>query len=191
MASVPVASLDILQKHHKLLQVVQETTSSVFATMVGMTVTSSQISLEKQSTVVNAGLAAMVGMAGPVSGSGCLAMSKSFGCYAASRFLMAEYSDVNDDVLDAVAEITNMIVGGLKTALEEDLGPMGLSIPTVVFGESYVTRSPSMVERMVISFRCEDEGIEERDFTVTVCLVSERQNRNYLRELAEFHARLT
>jgi chemotaxis protein CheX len=191
MASMPVASLDALQKHQKLLEVVQETTSSVFATMLGMTVIPLRISLEKQATVCNAGLAAMVGMAGPVSGSGCLAMNKSLGCYAASRFLMAEYPEVNDDVLDAVAEITNMIVGGLKTALEEDLGPMGLSIPTVVFGENFVTRSPSMVERMVLSFQCEDEGIEENEFTVTVCLVSETRNRNYLRELAEFHARLT
>ena len=191
MASIPAASPDVLQKHHKLLQVVQETTATVFATMLGVTVTPLQISLEKQSTVSNAGLAAMVGMAGPVSGSGCLAMSKSLGCYAASRFLMAEYPEVNDDVLDAVAEITNMIVGALKTALEEDLGPMGLSIPTVVFGEKYVTRSPSMVERMVLSFQCEDEGVKEKEFTVTVCLVSESQNRNYLRELAEFHARLT
>src|SRR5689334_23157543 len=121
MASIPVTLVDALQKHHKLLQVVQETTSSVFATMLGVTVTPLRISLEKQSTVSNAGLTAMVGMAGPVSGSGCLAISKTLACYAASRFLMAEYPEVSDDVLDAVAEITNMIVGGLKTALEEDL----------------------------------------------------------------------
>jgi chemotaxis protein CheX len=158
--------------------------------MLGLTVTPLEISLDTRSTVSNAGLVAMVGMAGPVSGSGCLCFSKSFGCYAASRFLMAEYSDVNDEVLDAVAEIANMIVGGLKTALEEDLGPMGLSIPTVVFGENYMTRSPSMVQRMVLSFGCSEEGIQET-FTVMISLVSESQNRNYLRELAEFHARLT
>lgn len=190
MTTIPATSLDVLQKNHKLLQVVQETTSAVFATMLGLTVTPLGISLDRQSTVANAGLVAMVGMAGPVSGSGCLCFSKSFGCYAASRFFMAEYGDVNDEVLDAVAEITNMIIGGLKTAIEEDLGPMGLSIPTVVFGENFVTRNPTLEERMVLSFRCADEGVDET-FTVTICLVSESQNRHYLRELAEFYARLT
>lgn len=181
---------DLLKKNAKLLEVVQSTTSNVFATMMGLTVTPQDVNVEKHATVTNAGLVAMVGMAGPVSGSGCLCLTKSFGCFVASRFLMAEYAEVNDEVLDAVAEITNMIVGGLKTALEEDLGPMGLSIPTIVFGENYITRSPSLGERMVLSFKCEEEGADER-FTILICLISENQNRSYLRELAEFHAHLT
>lgn len=181
---------DVLKKHEKLLEVVKNTACSVFATMLGLTVTPVDTYVEKHGTVTNEGLVAMVGMAGPVSGSGCLCLSKSFGCFVASRFLMGEYDEVDDEVLDAVAELTNMIVGGLKTALEEDLGPMGLSIPTIVFGENYITRSPSLGERMVLSFRCEEEGLNER-FTILVCLISESQNRSYLRELAEFHAHLT
>lgn len=181
---------DLLKKNAKLLEVVQNTASNVFATMLGVTVTPQEVSVEKQGTVTNDGLVAMVGMAGPVSGSGCLCLSKSFGCFVASRFLMAEYTEINDEVLDAVAEVTNMVVGGLKTALEEDLGPMGLSIPTIVFGENYITRSPSLGERMVLAFKCEEDGIDER-FTILICLISENQNRSYLRELAEFHAHLT
>ncbi len=181
---------DVLKKNARLLEVVQSTASNVFATMLGLTVTPREVYVEKHGTVSNAGLVAMVGMAGPVSGSGCLCLSKAFGCFVASRFLMAEYQEVDDEVLDAVAEVTNMVIGGLKTALEEDLGPMGLSIPTIVFGENYITRSPSLGERMVLSFTCHDDGIDER-FTILVCLISENQNRSYLRELAEFHAHLT
>jgi chemotaxis protein CheX len=44
---------------------------------------------------------------------------------------MTEASSVDEDVLDAVAEITNMIIGSVKTDLEGELGPLGLSIPTV------------------------------------------------------------
>ncbi len=190
MTTTQPAAIDVLKKNEALLAVVQETTANVFATMLGVPAVLQQISVERQATVSMTGLIAMVGMAGPVSGSGCVCMSKSFGCFVASRLLMTEYHQVDDDVLDAVAEVTNMIIGGLKTALEEDLGPMGLSIPTVVFGDNYVTRSPSLVERMVLTFHCKDEGFDDT-FTVTVCLVSESQNRNYLRELAEFHARLT
>ncbi len=181
---------EVLKKNARLLEVVQSTASNVFATMLGLTIIPQDVYVEKHGTVSNAGLVAMVGMAGPVSGSGCLCLSKAFGCFVASRFLMSEYDEVNDDVLDAVAEVTNMIVGGLKTALEEDLGPMGLSIPTIVFGENYITRSPSLGERMVLSFKCEEDGIDER-FTILVCLISGNQNRSYLRELAEFHAHLT
>lgn len=181
---------DVLKKNEKLLEVVRNTTSDVFATMLGISITPESVVVENHATVNNAGLVAMVGMAGPVSGSGCLCLSKSFACYVASRFLMAEYQEVNDEVLDAVAEITNMIVGGLKTALEEDLGAMGLSIPTIVFGENYITRSLSLGERMVLSFKCDDEGVNE-GFTILVCLISENQSRSYLRELAEFHAHLT
>ncbi len=55
--------------------------------------------------------------------------------------LMTEAPSVNEDVLDAVAELTNMIIGSVKTDLESQLGPLGLSIPTVVFGRNFRTRS--------------------------------------------------
>ena len=181
---------DIFKKHEHFLTVVQEITSQVFSTMLGLTVRPTGISLQTDSFVSNKGLIALVGMAGAISGNGCLCLSQNLACQAASRFLMAEYSEVNDEVLDAIAELSNMIVGGLKTAIEEELGPMGLSIPTVIFGDNYVTRNPSLGERMVISFRCEDEGIDEQ-FSLLVCLIAQSQNRSYLCELATFHAHLS
>jgi chemotaxis protein CheX len=54
---------------------------------------------------------------------------------------MSEFDTVNDDVLDAVAEVTNMVIGNVKTILENELGPMALSIPTVVFGRNFTARS--------------------------------------------------
>jgi chemotaxis protein CheX len=53
-----------------------------------------------------------------------------------SRMLMEEISEVNHDVVDAVGEITNMIVGAAKV----DLGELGynfeMSIPMMVVGPS-------------------------------------------------------
>jgi chemotaxis protein CheX len=102
---------------------------------------------------------------------------------------MTECTEVNDDVMDAVAELSNMVVGSLKTVLEEESGPMGLSVPTVVWGEKYVTRSATIGDRFVLEF-WSGESDDREDFTITVCLITEQKNRNYLRELAEFHARL-
>jgi chemotaxis protein CheX len=55
--------------------------------------------------------------------------------------LLAEYSSVSEEVLDAVAEVTNMIIGNVKSNLERHLGPLGLSIPTVVFGRNFKTKT--------------------------------------------------
>ena len=66
--------------------------------------------------------------------------------------LMTEAAAVNEDVLDAVAELTNMIIGSVKTDLEDQLGPLGLSIPTVVFGRNFKTRSAGTVEWIHVRF---------------------------------------
>ena len=50
-------------------------------------------------------------------------------------------------MLDAVAEVTNMIIGNVKTVLESRLGAMGLSTPTVIYGRNFQTaqlRQPGM-----------------------------------------------
>ena len=180
---------DILEKNDHVLRVVQSTTIDVFSTMLGMTVNLKNVSVETKNTKTNEGLMAVLGMAGAVSGSGSFCLSEALACRAASRFLMTDYTEVNDEVLDAVSELCNMIVGGLKTTLEEQFGPMGLSMPTVISGKDYVTRSSSMGERINVYFEYEDEDMKE-EFNVVVCLITENSNRSYLRELASFHARL-
>ena len=54
-----------------------------------------------------------------------------------ANMLMTEASAVNEEVLDAMAELTNMVIGNVKTKLESQLGPLGLSIPTVVYGRNF------------------------------------------------------
>jgi CheY-specific phosphatase CheX len=182
-------SVNILEKNEHVLAVVKSTTVDVFNTMLGMTVTPKEAFVETKNTTSNAGLMAVLGMAGAVSGSGSLCLSEAMACRAASRFLMAEYDEVNDEVLDAVSELCNMIVGGLKTTLEEEFGPMGLSMPTVVYGKDYTTRVSNLGERINVGFIYEEDGLSEQ-FHVNVCMISESSNRNYLRELAKFHAQL-
>jgi chemotaxis protein CheX len=179
----------LLKQYETLMRYVQDSTKQVFSTMLDLEIQCGPVRCDTRTSVQSAGIMAMVGMAGAISGSGCLCFSKKFACKLASRFLMTEYNEVGDDVLDAVAELSNMVVGGLKTALEEDSGPMGLSVPTVVYGENYLTRTAAIGDRFVLEFMC-DQGQEREQFDITVCLITERKNRNYLRELAEFHARL-
>ena len=82
---------------------------------------------------------------------------------------MAEYTSVNEDVLDAIAEITNMIIGNVKTLLEVDLGPMGLSIPTVIFGRNFASRTAGTFEWSVVPFVLDGEKIH-----IQICLAPQK-----------------
>ena len=84
--------------------------------------------------------------------------------------MMCEYTSVNEEVLDAVAEVTNMIMGNVKTSLEEDLGAMGLSIPTVVYGRNFSSRTVGKQEWSVVPFKVGTEDLE-----VQVCLAPGRE----------------
>lgn len=183
---------ELLEKHSDVIEVVRRTVAQVFATMLSLRVTNGPVEIDNRTLVPNAGtvaMVAMVGMAGAVSGNGCICLSKDLSCRLASALLMTELNEVNDDVLDAVAELANMIIGGLKTELEESAGPMGLSVPTVIFSDHYITRTPTLGDRFTLHFSCEDEGWEA-GFSVQICLIVEKSNRSYLQELAEFHAKL-
>lgn len=176
-------------QHAAMIEVVRESTRQTITTMLNLEVECGPVYSEQRVTIPSSGIVAMVGLAGAVGGNGCLFMSKKLACLFASKFLMAEYDEVNDEVMDAAAELCNMIIGGLKTVLEEERGPMGLSVPTVVFADNYVTRSANLGERFVIEFKT-GEGDYRDTFSVQVCLIGEPQNRNYLKQLADFHARL-
>ncbi len=68
------------------------------------------------------GVVALVGVAGSWTGTGHISCSPHFAQKVAGALLMTEYDAVNEDVLDAVAEVANMIVGNVKTIFEEKLG---------------------------------------------------------------------
>lgn len=117
-------------------------TEEVFSTMLNMEVGWQEIPLPQ--TIAAApvsGVIALIGLTGPWAGTGSVSCNAEFACTLSSRLLMGKYEEVNEDVLDAMAEITNMIIGNVKTALERKVGDMGLSAPTVIFGAHFQTRS--------------------------------------------------
>jgi Chemotaxis phosphatase CheX len=61
-------------------------------------------------------------------GTGSISCSGSAACHMTSQMLGTEYQEMNEDVLDAVSEIANMIIGGFKTTAELYLGALGPSI---------------------------------------------------------------
>jgi chemotaxis protein CheX len=108
------------------------------------------------------GVMALVGIGGSWTGMGRISCSANFARRLAGALLMTTFEDVDDDVLDAMAEVANMIVGSIKTGLEEKLGSLALSTPSVIFGRNYRTRSAGVLEWMVMPFMCEGESLEVR-----------------------------
>jgi chemotaxis protein CheX len=106
------------------------------------------------------GVLALVGVAGPWTGTGHISCTPQFAQKLAGALLMTEYDSVNEDVLDAVAEVANMIFGNVKTFFEERLGPLGLTVPTVIYGRNYQTRSAGVKDWVLVRVHSGDDVMD-------------------------------
>lgn len=150
-------------------------TLDVFGTMLGVDAVAGPRYTERQPPHPTHGLVSLIGMAGAWVGTGGISCSAELACKLSSRFLMTEYESVNDDVLDAMGELTNMIIGNFKNEIEQHVGSLGLSIPTVIFGRNFVARSAAENDWIAVPFECEGETM-----IVKVCL-SPQANRPAVR----------
>jgi chemotaxis protein CheX len=140
-----------------IVKSITESTLQVFTTMLGVDVTCSEAGVEPSMQDGNEGVVSFIGVAGSWAGTGSVSCSPALACRICAQMLMCEAPAVNEEVLDTVAELTNMIIGGVKTELETHLGPLGLSIPTVVYGRNFRTKSAGNAEWIVARFRWDDE----------------------------------
>jgi chemotaxis protein CheX len=155
-----------------IVKAVAAATQEVFSTMLAAEARQ-QAPYAERIPNVSDGVVAFIGLAGKWTGAGMLSCSPALACKLASQLLMADYPEgeaVSEDVLDAVAEIANMVIGNVKNLLEEELGPMGMSIPTVIFGRNFTTRSVAQGEWIVTPFDCSGERLEVR-----LCLAPARE----------------
>ncbi len=146
-----------MNQQQLIAESIRRAAAEVFSTMLGVDLLPGEATAETGTPEVNDGVLAVVGLAGAWVGTGCLSCSPATACRLCSLMLMAESPAVNEEVLDAIAELTNMIIGSVKNDLEPRLGPMGLSIPTVVFGRNFTTRSAGSTEWTVVRFPWEGE----------------------------------
>jgi chemotaxis protein CheX len=148
-----------------LVESLSHATAQVFSTMLGVEIVRGEITAEDRTQEANDGVVSFIGLAGDWAGTGSLRCSPVLACRICAAMLMCESTSVNEEVLDAVAELTNMIIGSVKTDMETHLGPLGLSIPTVVFGRNFKTKSAGSSEWIVVKFHWEDETLQ-----VKICL---------------------
>jgi chemotaxis protein CheX len=131
--------------NRKVSDAVRSATREVFSMMIGLEVAPEAAYEEKNSIGTVDGVVALIGLAGQWVGGGILQCDAPLARKLYSNLLMTECAPtsdgVNEEVLDAVAEIANMIIGNVKNEMERDLGPIGMGIPSVVFGRNFTTRN--------------------------------------------------
>lgn len=143
-----------------IVNAIQAAVSEVFSTMLGIEVQACPIQQDANGPRTAEGVMSFVGLSGNWVGSGLITCSSSFACRLCSSFLMTESTRVDGDVLDAVGEIANIIIGSFKTIAESAVGPLTLSIPTTIYGKSFMSKSLGSTEWTVLPFRNGDDVVE-------------------------------
>ena len=135
-------------------------TTEVFTTMLDLEIGAGQIEEDGPTSSQASGVVALLGLAGEWVGNGRICCTPEFGCKMASQLLMQPFADVNEEVLDAIGEVANMIIGNVKNALEERLGALSLSTPTVIYGRNFEARSVGIRERITLTFHSGSEQLQ-------------------------------
>lgn len=164
--------------HDLIVELVRSTTSTLFQTMLSGELVAQPAYRTSKVEDHEESVFCLIGFTGDYVGSGSMHCSGDCAIRLASTLLMTDYSRVDEDVLDAVAEITNMIIGNVKTSLEDAVGMIGISTPTVIFGHQYAARNFGASEWTVAPFT-----VDGLPFDVRVSL---QQNREMLRMLDRY-----
>ncbi len=146
--------------HRFLIDAIVASSAEVISTMLGAEPIAGAPTAEAVLGAQADSVIALVGIAGEWSGTGSLSCSANLACRLSGSLLMTEFAAIDDEVLDAIGEIANMIIGNIKNALETHAdGPLALSIPTVVYGKNFVTRSMTKRETVAVPFTIGDDTL--------------------------------
>jgi chemotaxis protein CheX len=125
------------------IEAIQAATVRVFATMLEKELICEMPRLEQEKRAAAEGVIAQISVVGASSITCLLCCSAQLACSIAATLLMQECMEVDEEVLDAMAEVANMVLGNVKTDLDHHLGEVSLSIPTVMHGKDFMVHSHS------------------------------------------------
>lgn len=103
-------------------------------------------------------IVASVGFIGKTSGVIYLYFDIEFAAIITSRMLGIPAAEFSGDemVNDAMGELTNMVVGYVKSNLQDDGLALSLTIPTIVRGQQLSVEGSSDVAKTMLGFRSGD-----------------------------------
>ena len=125
----------------------------VFRTMLNCPIERTGLGLMENSHALYP-VSGIIGVSGKGVGTVILSMQRSVAIKAAETMLMAEgLTQVDNDVLDVVGELTNMVCGNAKAKLEQF--HLNISLPNVLCGEGCWLHFPQNSHPISIPFSCQ------------------------------------
>ncbi len=111
-------------------------------------------------------ISGIMSLSGKATGLVILSFSRMLALKTASAFVGEEYKVINEDVIDAVGELTNIISGNAKNELPQY--ELAITIPTVVEGLGHSIKLPRNLPFVKLPFKT-----KFGDLTLKVCLKTE------------------
>ena len=113
----------------------------------------------------------LIGITGYAVGTMSLTLDEKAILRIVNNMLMESYTEINEDVADAVGELTNMIAGQARAALGAIGKSFQASTPSVVIGKGHEVNHVSGAPILSIPFST-DHG----DFVVEVCFKNSEED---------------
>lgn len=119
-------------------------------------------------------VAVVIGLIGRRNGTVTLNLSQRSVLLLANRFVEGAHEEVNEQVLDAVGEITNIVAGRIKGELSDPAyGVANISCPSIIIGADYHVYQFRGFQTVSVEFELEELPVlfwRERLFSTTVSL---------------------
>lgn len=120
-------------------------------------------------------LTGIIGVHGKVSGFVTVNMAERVAIRSVEGLLGESFSELTNQVVDGAGEITNIIVGGVKSALVGSEWSFGqITVPSVIIGKGYQIAFAKGLEFLCATFEVEDENalmLEDRLLHVSISLL--------------------
>ncbi len=118
----------------------------------------------------------MIGVHGKVSGFVSVNIAEQFVINAVEGLLQEKFGKLTSQVVDGAGEITNIIVGGIKSALaKSEFGFSQITVPSVIVGQNFTIAYSRGLEFLTVTFENNDADVirlEERMMHVSMSLLT-------------------
>ncbi len=118
----------------------------------------------KRDSVASGDVTGILGLIGEASGTISVSFTDKCILPIVSSMFGEKIVEMNDDIKDAVGEITNMISGQARKKLDELGRSLQAAIPTVIMGKNHSINHMTSTEVVAIPF-----DTENGKFTIEVC----------------------
>lgn len=136
----------------KIINPFLESTLNVFQTMCFVTPQKGTPFLRKPHESAEGDITGVMGITGKIAGTIALSFEEKVILEVVSKFLNSTIDKINDDVVDAVGELTNMISGASKKIFAEQGQRFNISIPSVISGSPHHIHHSRDIPCLVLPF---------------------------------------